>query len=67
MKSNELKAARVAAGFTQAQAGELIGCSANTYNLKENAKSEFTIDEVVALCEAFAIHDEARKASIFLS
>lgn len=67
VRTNELVAERVRAGFTQKDAAKICGCSTNTYALKETGKASFDIDEVIPLCEAFGIESLERRAYIFLA
>lgn len=66
VRSNELVAERMRAGFTQKDAAAACGCSVNTYSRKEQGKTSFDTDEVVALCDALGINDNEKRAYIFL-
>lgn len=61
-----LKSARIAAGYNQQQAADVIECTTNTYCDKENGKSKFDIVEALALCSAFNIEDLTMRSKIFL-
>jgi len=47
--------ARIHAGITQEQAARHLGLSLNGYVKKENGKSRFYVDEIVALSELFGV------------
>ena len=67
VRTNELIAERTKARMTQSDAANVCGCALNTYNRKETGKASFTVEEVVALCNAFGITDPERRAYIFLA
>lgn len=67
VRTKELMAWRMRRGINQKQAGEAIGCSTNTYNLKENNKASFTLPEVEALINLLNIESDEDKCYIFLA
>lgn len=67
VRTKELAAWRTRRGINQEQAGAAIGCSKNTYNLKENNKSAFSLPEVMALISLLGIERDEDKCYIFLA
>lgn len=51
--SNKLKAYRQLKGKKQQDIADLINVGLNTYNFKENGKSQFTLDEAKTLADYF--------------
>ena len=45
-KLNKLKGARAEKGYSQGEMAEKLGISRDSYNLKENGKSEFKLSEI---------------------
>lgn len=66
-KYNEIRAYRIRAGLTQEQMAELIGCSKNSYNKKEQGQTSITIEEASCFCKSVGITDLATMAFIFLA
>lgn len=54
-------------GHTQKSLAAAIGMSENTLSSRINGKSSFNVDEVLSICNALNISDNAEKAAIFLS
>lgn len=50
-----LKQILVGSGFTQAQAAEKIGISAQSFNMKLNNKRDFSVREISKMIDAFHI------------
>ena len=68
MKPNEyLKKLRKLSGLTQAKAAEIIETSRSNYTHKENGKSPFTINEVLALLFELRKKVEGKEFSYWLS
>ena len=51
MEHRLLKSKRVLNGFTQEQIATQIGINTKSYNLKENGKNRFSLEEVVKVSE----------------
>lgn len=66
VNTSEMKAARVKAGFTQAQIAEILNISTPAYNRYENGKSPIDIDKALRFCEACEVTDANQRAIIFL-
>lgn len=66
VRTNELQAERKRKNATQKDAANAIGCSVNSYCLKENNEAKFDVEEVIKLCEFLDIYDNAKRAYIFL-
>lgn len=54
-------------GITQRELASKIGCSENTIGVKIRGLASFNTDEILAICDALEIKDNALKAEIFLS
>ncbi len=67
MKLNILRGEMVINGFSIATLAPKIGVSTTTLSAKLNGHREFTISEVVKICEILRISDNTRKSEIFLS
>lgn len=67
MKSNLLRSAIVANGMTVEDVAKQLGITRNTMYKRLNGHSEFSIADVVKLCEMLNIRDNKQKADIFLS
>lgn len=63
----ELKAAIVRAGYTQATLSRKLNISLNSLSSKINGKSRLYLDEVIAICKFLNITEDREKISIFLS
>ena len=66
MQANLLKGKIISAGYTQNMLAKELNMSPNSLSSKINGRSEFTCDEVVAICEILSIVDNNEKAIIFL-
>lgn len=55
MNTNLLKSKRVAAGFNQAAAASEVGLGLSRYNLKENGKYPFKIDEIAKMSKLYQL------------
>lgn len=64
---NEMKAARVRTGQSQADIAKALNVSLATYNRYETGKSVMDIDSVLKFCQACCINDPAERAYIFLT
>ena len=51
MRFNKLKGARAEKGYSQVEMAEKLEMSVDSYNQKENGKSEFKLSEVKNLLE----------------
>ena len=51
MKFNKLKGARAEKGYSQVEMAEKLGISTDSYNMKENGKSEFKLSEIKAILD----------------
>jgi len=51
MKFNKLKGARVEKGYSQVEMAEKLDISTDSYNMKENGKSEFKLSEIIAIMD----------------
>ena len=51
MRFNKLKGARAEKGYSQVEMAEKLDMSVDSYNQKENGKSEFKLSEVKNLLE----------------
>ena len=67
VNSRRLKSVMVGAGYTQTKMAEELGMSLNSLCSKINNRSEFTIDEVIKICQILSITDDKEKVYIFLS
>ena len=50
-KLNKLKGARAEKGYSQGEMADKLGISRDSYNQKENGKSEFKLSEIIAIME----------------
>ena len=67
MEKNLLLLGKMAeAGYTRRSLAEEIGIGEYSLSKKINGKSDFNVREVVAICDALHISDDADKAQIFL-
>lgn len=55
MEQRLLKSKRVLKGFTQEQIASKIGMNTKSYNLKENGKNRFSLEEVARVSEALKL------------
>ncbi|MBC5996508.1 XRE family transcriptional regulator [Romboutsia ilealis] len=55
MEHRLLKSKRVLNGFTQEQIANVIGINTKSYNLKENGKNRFSLEEVVRVSETLEL------------
>lgn len=55
MEHRLLKSKRVLNGFTQEQIATQIGINTKSYNLKENGKNRFSLEEVVKVSETLEL------------
>ena len=67
MKLNEVKAARIKAGYSQEDIAKALNVSLATYNRYENGKAEMTLNNVLKFCQVCNINDPAERAYIFLT
>lgn len=58
MEHRLLKSKRVLNGLTQEQIAYEIGINTKSYNLKENGKNRFSLDEVIKLSEILELNLE---------
>lgn len=63
---NEMKAARIRAGYTQSGMAKAVGVSTDTYNRYENGKTDIPLSIVLKFCIAAGIKDPSDRALIFL-
>lgn len=57
MNGNLLKAKIVEKGYTQQKLAKEVGMSGNSMNRKVAGKREFTLSEVVAICDVLEIRN----------
>lgn len=57
MNGNLLKAKIVEKGYTQQKLAKEVGMSGNSMYRKVAGKREFTLSEVVAICDVLEIHN----------
>lgn len=50
-----IKALRAYHGLSQTDMAEILNCTFNTYNRKENGKSKFTLDDLNLLSKLFNV------------
>lgn len=67
INTNKLKGKMAENGFTQEKLANALGISHHTMNRKILGTSEFTVGEVVKICEILKINDVETKVNIFLS
>ena len=67
INTQKLKAAIVAAGYTQGDVARMMRLSENTFSAKLNGKKRFYIGEAAVLCEILHIDDCAERCKIFLN
>lgn len=67
INTQRLRAAIVAAGYTQGDVARMIGISENTFSAKLNGKKRFYIGEAAKLCEILQIDDCTERCKIFLN
>ena len=67
MDTLKLKGLIIAAGMTQKEVAKKIGISTNTLSNKINGVREFTVGEVIQICDILDITSNAEKAEIFLA
>lgn len=66
LDAQKLKGKIVEAGMTQGELAKTIGISQNTLTRKLTGRRDFTVGEVVRICDALHITDNGQKAQIFL-
>ena len=66
VNTKKLKLLIFSAGKSQKEVAKEVGMSANSLSNKINGLREFTVGEVVRLCDVLCIEDNAEKAEIFL-
>lgn len=66
MKTNKLKAKMIEKGINHKQVAEALKITYSTANLKINGKYNFTLPEVVHLCNILEL-DSDERVDIFLS
>ena len=64
--TKKLKGLIVLAGKTQKEVAKEVAMSTNTLSNKINGTREFTVGEVIRICDILHITDNAEKARIFL-
>ena len=67
MRANLLRSEIVANNMTITSLAESVDMKPKTMYNKMNGTSQFTVDEVIKICEALRITDAAKKCLIFLS
>ena len=67
MRANLLRSEIVANNMTVTSLAESVDMKPKTMYNKMNGTSQFTIDEVIKICEVLKITDAAKKCLIFLS
>lgn len=67
VNSRMLKAAIIAAGYTQATLAERLNISANSLSSKITGKTKFDIEEATTICNILNIRDDEQKVNIFLA
>ena len=55
MELRELKAKRILNGLTQEQSAKKIGINTKSYNMKENGKIRFSLDEAAKVSEVLKL------------
>ena len=50
-KLNKLKGARAEKGYSQGEMADKLGISRDSYNKKENGRSEFKLSEIIAIMD----------------
>lgn len=55
MKFNKLKGKMKEMGLSQKQTSNILGISTQSFNAKINNKTQFTLGEVISLCEILNI------------
>ena len=65
LKNTRLKAAIIAAGYTQCAFAGLLGIAKTTLNAKINGRASFTMDEAEHVCELLNIRSPAQRAALF--
>lgn len=55
MNTNLLKSKRVAAGFNQSAAANEVGLGLSRYNLKENGKYPFRLEEISKMAKLYRL------------
>ena len=55
MELRELKAKRILNGLTQEQLAKKIGINTKSYNMKENGKIRFSLDEAAKVSEVLKL------------
>lgn len=63
--TQKLKGLIVSAGKTQKDVAKETGISANTLSKKINGTCEFTVREIIKICDILNITDNAEKMKIF--
>lgn len=58
MNTNELKAARVRLGITQAELAKKLGMCAPAFSSRENGKREFTVSEVDSIAKILRLSQD---------
>lgn len=56
MKLRLLKSKRVLNGFTQEQMASKIGINTKSYNMKENGKNKFSLEEAAKVSETLELN-----------
>lgn len=64
--TQKLKGLIVSAGMTQKEVAKEAGMSTNTLSNKINGTRDFTVGEVIKICDILHITENAEKAQIFL-
>lgn len=67
MRANLLRSEIIANNMTVTSLAETVDMKPKTLYNKINGTSQFTVDEVVKICDALRINDAAKKCLIFLS
>ncbi|MBQ4018040.1 MAG: helix-turn-helix transcriptional regulator [Paludibacteraceae bacterium] len=67
MRRNLLKAKIVENGLTMEELADKISVSRTTLFYKMSGKTQFTLDEVVKICDVLNIHTPEEKTNIFLA
>lgn len=67
MKRNLLKAKIVENGLTMEELADKISVSRTTLFYKMSGKTQFTLDEVVKMCDVLNIRTPEEKTNIFLA
>ena len=58
LKTNELKAARVRAGITQAELAKKLGTVPSNFSMKENGKSQFKAGEIETIAKTLKLSQD---------